>query len=75
MLQIELTQAQTELPELIEAAAKGEEIVITRAAQPVAKIVSCGRREGDLILGSAKGKATISADFAEPVEDFADYRC
>ncbi len=74
MLQIELTQAQAELPQLIEAAGKGEEVIITRAAQPVAKIVSCGRREGDLIRGSAKGLVTISEDFAEPLEDFAEYR-
>ena len=74
MLEIELTQAQTELPELIEAAGKGEEVVITRATRPVAKLVAVGRREGDLQLGSAAGLITFSDDFDEPLEDFAEYR-
>jgi prevent-host-death family protein len=74
MLEIELKQAQAELPELIEAATQGEEVIITRAAQPIAKLVSLARREGDLILGSAKGLITFSEDFDEPLEDFAEYR-
>jgi prevent-host-death family protein len=73
MRYVELTQAQTDLPQLIEAAAKGEEVIITHAAQPVAKLVSLARRTGDLQYGSAKGLVTFSEDFDEPLEDFAEY--
>lgn len=73
MLQVELAQAQAELPQLIEAVGKGEEIIITRAAQPIAKLISLARREGDLQLGSAAGLVTFSEDFDEPLEDFAEY--
>ena len=40
MLQIEVTQAQENLPQLIEAAAQGEEVIITQAAAPVAKLIA-----------------------------------
>jgi prevent-host-death family protein len=74
MLEIELTQAETQLTHLIEIAGKGEEVVITKASQPVAKLVAVGRCEGDLQLGSAAGLITFSEDFDEPLEDFAEYR-
>ena len=57
MLKIEVTQAQESLPRLIEAAAHGEEVIITQAAAPVAQ----------LIAAPSNGHAT----FSEPVEDFA----
>ena len=56
MLQIEVTQAQESLPELIEAAAHGEEVIITQAATPVAKLVAA----------QLNGATTI-----EPEVDFA----
>jgi antitoxin (DNA-binding transcriptional repressor) of toxin-antitoxin stability system len=73
MLQVELAQAQSELPQLIEAAAKGEEVIILHAAQPVAKLISLTRRSGDLQYGSARGSVIFSEDFDEPLEDFAEY--
>ena len=68
MLQIEVTQAQESLPQLIEAAAQGEEVIITRAALPVAKLVATQRREGDLQLGSAADLVTFSDHFDEPLQ-------
>jgi prevent-host-death family protein len=37
---VTLEEAQARLPELIEKLAPGEDVVITRNAQPVAKLVS-----------------------------------
>ena len=74
MLQVELAQAQTELPKLIEAVSNGEEVIITQAAQPVAQLVLPPRREGRLEYGSAAGLVTFSDDFDEPLEEFAEYR-
>lgn len=70
MQQINLNEASKHLTELIEAANRGEEIIITKDDQPVAKLVPFkhGRR-----AGSAKGLVTISEDFDEPLEDFKDY--
>jgi prevent-host-death family protein len=72
MQEITLAEASKQLPELIEAAMNGEEIVITKNNQPVVKLtpVSSERRP---LFGSAKGLITISDDFDEPLEDFKDY--
>lgn len=72
MQEITLAEASKNLPELIEAAMNGEEIVITKDNQPVVKLtpVSAERRS---LFGSAKGLITISDDFDEPLEDFKDY--
>ncbi|NJM69646.1 MAG: type II toxin-antitoxin system Phd/YefM family antitoxin [Scytonema sp. RU_4_4] len=72
MQEITLAEASKHLPELIEAAMSGEEIVITKDNQPVVKLtpVSSERRS---LFGSAKGLITVSDDFDEPLEDFKDY--
>jgi len=72
MQEITLAEASKNLPELIEAAMSGEEIVITKDNQPVVKLTPISpvkRRRA----GSAKGLITISDDFDEPLEDFKDY--
>lgn len=72
MQQITLAEASKHLPDLIEAALGGEEIVITKDDQPVVKltpVLQVKRRQP----GSAKGLVTISDDFDEPLEDFKDY--
>jgi prevent-host-death family protein len=40
---VQLLEAQQKLPELVESAAAGEEIVITRDDQPVARLVGSAR--------------------------------
>jgi antitoxin (DNA-binding transcriptional repressor) of toxin-antitoxin stability system len=73
MLEIELTQAQADLPKLIEAISQGEKVIITKSSYPVAQLVLPPRREGRLEFGSAAGLITFSDDFDEPLEDFAEY--
>ena len=74
MQQINLIEASKHLPDLIEAAINGEEIVITKDNQPVAKLVPVPpAKKGGRRAGSAKGLVTISDDFDEPLEDFKDY--
>lgn len=75
MQQITLAEASENLPELIEAAINGEEIVITKDEQPVVKLtpVSPVKKPRPAKAGSAKDLITISDDFDEPLEDFKDY--
>lgn len=73
MQQINLTEASKHLPDLIEAAINGEEIVITKDNQPVVKLVPVPPKKGGRRAGSAIGLVTISDDFDEPLEDFKDY--
>ncbi|MBW4639639.1 MAG: type II toxin-antitoxin system prevent-host-death family antitoxin [Gloeocapsa sp. UFS-A4-WI-NPMV-4B04] len=74
MQQINLAEASKHLPDLIEAAINGEEIVITKDNQPVVKLVPVPPlKKGGRRAGSAIGLVTISDDFDEPLEDFKDY--
>ena len=70
MTQLDISQAKSDLSNLLDLAIKGEEIVITRDDQPVAKISPIKR---PLKRGSAKGKVWMSDDFDEPLEDFKEY--
>lgn len=71
---VTIEEAQAKLVELIDQLAPGEEVVITRNQQPVAKLVGQQppirkpRRPG-----SAKGKPMILAEDDEHLEDFQDY--
>ncbi|MBD1907977.1 type II toxin-antitoxin system Phd/YefM family antitoxin [Funiculus sociatus GB2-A5] len=73
MQQINLDEASKHLPDLIEAALRGEEIVITKDDQPVVKLTPVSPAKGRPQFGSAKGLVTISEDFDDPIEDFKDY--
>lgn len=74
MQQITLAEASQQLPELVEAAMNGEEIIITKDEQPVVKLTSVTQKaKRPPLFGSAKGLITISDDFDEPLEDFKDY--
>ncbi len=70
MIQLDITEAKSNLSKLLDLAIKGEEIVITQNSQPVAKISPIKR---PLKRGSAKGKVWMSDDFDEPLEDFQEY--
>ena len=44
-----LEQTQTEMPRLLELAAKGERIVITVEGRPVAKLIGLSERSGEVV--------------------------
>lgn len=75
MTEIDIKDAQVHLLELVEQAADGEEVVITKNSQPVVKLVATtgDSTEGHRQFGSAKGLIIISDDFDEPLSDFDEY--
>ncbi|WP_414545469.1 MULTISPECIES: type II toxin-antitoxin system Phd/YefM family antitoxin [Nostocaceae] len=73
MTQITVTEASQKLPELIEAALCGEEIIIIKENQPVVKLTPVVPVKRRPKFGSAKGLITISDDFDKPLEDFKEY--
>jgi antitoxin (DNA-binding transcriptional repressor) of toxin-antitoxin stability system len=73
MHQINIDEARSNLPDLIDAAINGEEIVIAKDDQHVVKLVPIAREKPRPQFGSAKGLISISDDFDEPLEDFAEY--
>jgi len=73
MHKIDLKKAETCLPKLVEEAAQGEDIVITRDDGALFKIVPIAKMEPRPKFGSAKGLIEMSDDFDEPLEDSAAY--
>jgi prevent-host-death family protein len=70
MTQVTLEEAQDRLPELVAAAERGEEVVITRENQPTIKLVPVVANRQP---GSAKGLIWMADDFDAPLEDFKEY--
>lgn len=75
MQKVSVSEASKDLLKLIEAAIKGEEIVITKDEEPIAKLVPVPpiKKTWPAKAGSAKGMVTIAEDFDEPIADFEDY--
>ena len=71
---ISVEEAQATLLELIDRLAPGEEVIITRNQQPVAKLVGQqpSMREPRR-PGSAKGKLVILTEDNAHLEDFKEY--
>jgi antitoxin (DNA-binding transcriptional repressor) of toxin-antitoxin stability system len=72
-IQINVEDAKSNLPDLIDAAINGEEVVITKDDQHIVKVVPVSRAKPRPQFGSAKGLISMSDDFDEPLEDFAEY--
>ena len=73
MHQINVEDAKSNLPDLIDAAVNGEEVVITKDAQHIVKLVPVSQAKPRPQFGSAKGLISMSDDFDEPLENFAEY--
>mgnify|MGYP001477599705 CR=1 FL=1 len=70
---VELQEAQDHLSALVDEAARGQEVVLTRDGQPVAKIVPIPSLPKRRQFGSARGLITLAEDFDAPLEDFRPY--
>lgn len=73
MLNVDINQAQQNLPELIEKTISNGEVIITKGGQPIAKLVSFTKAKQQRKFGTAKGLIKISDDFDQPINDFKEY--
>lgn len=64
--QFNIHEAKTNLSKLIERVEHGEEIIISRAGQPVAKIIPLGRQARMASFGSLKGKIVLDDNWDSP---------
>jgi prevent-host-death family protein len=62
-------QAKTSLSKLIREAEKGEEVIITRGKDPVAKIVPITSAAKKRVPGSMKGLIWSAPDAFDPLTD------
>lgn len=66
-------EAKTTLSKLVERAASGEEIVITRRGRPVARLEPIAPEPAlDSVRGAWRGRVRIAEDFDELPDDIAD---
>jgi len=76
MTTISLEEAQASLPELIGKLSPGEELLITKNQQPVARLIGPPEPQPKQArqLGTLKGTVLYMApDFDAPLEDFREY--
>jgi len=74
MATVTIEEAQAHLGELIDKLQPGEEVVITRDAEPVAKLVAAAPPTPLRQPGLLKDRILYMAeDFDAPLEDFKEY--
>ncbi len=66
-MDVNLYAAKTQLSRLVDRAAAGEEVVITRHGRPVAKLVAMTPARGSRKLGLLRGRIRVRADFDAPL--------
>ena len=70
---IDFAQAEAHFAELLGRVQAGEEILVTRADVPVARIMPAGPQPKRPRFGAARDLLRVGNDFDEPLEDFAPY--
>ena len=67
-----ISQAKAELSALIERVLRGEEVIVSKAGKPVAKLIPYKGPARPRTPGSMAGEIWIAPDFDELPEDMAD---
>jgi antitoxin (DNA-binding transcriptional repressor) of toxin-antitoxin stability system len=74
MIQVNIHEAKTQLSKLIQAALKGQEVIIAKGNKPVVRLEALPEARPMRIIGNAKGLIIkMSDDFDEPLKDFEKY--
>jgi prevent-host-death family protein len=68
-MNVSVYDAKTNLSRLLDRAASGEEVVITRNGRPVAKLVAATPVRKPRKLGVLKGRIRLGKDFDAPLPD------
>jgi prevent-host-death family protein len=66
---VNIHEAKTHFSKLIDAVARGEEIVIARAGKPAARLVPIEPARPERKPGALKGKIHVAEDFDAPLPD------
>ena len=67
MVEVNVHEAKTHLSRLLARVAGGEEVLISRAGKPVARLVPATRRRPRRVPGRDQGKGWIAEDFDAPL--------
>ncbi len=66
---INLYEAKTNLSQLVDRAAGGEEIVIAKSGRPMARLVPLETHTAPRVPGSLRGQISIGSDFDAPLPE------
>jgi prevent-host-death family protein len=66
MIAFNISKIKTRLPNLISKVEAGEEIIIEKSGEPIARIIPF-RKKGKRKLGLEKGRIWMSDDFTDPL--------
>jgi len=66
---VNIHEAKTNLSKLLKKVKEGQEIIIAKAGNPVARLVPYTDKPSKRIPGSAKDKVFIAPDFNDPLPD------
>jgi prevent-host-death family protein len=66
---VNVHEAKTHLSRLLERVSEGEEVVISKAGRPVARLVPAGEKPERRESGSASGRVIIGEDFDAPLPE------
>lgn len=68
MIDVSITEAKTHLSRLLAKVEAGEEVIITRRGQLIAKMVAITKPSTKRVLGQCRGQVVIADDFDDPVD-------
>ena len=68
MIEVNIHEAKTHLSRLLAQVEAGEEVIIARSGEPIARIVAIARQPKKRVLGADRGLIVISDDFDDPVD-------
>jgi prevent-host-death family protein len=68
-MQVNVHEAKTQLSRLLRKVAEGEEITISRAGVPVAKLVAAGPQNKTRPMGMDRGRIWVAEDFDAPMPE------
>ena len=66
---VNVHQAKTHLSRLLARAEAGEEVVIARNGDPVARLVGIGGQRGKRQFGALRGRIVVDESFFEPLPE------
>jgi len=69
MISVNVHEAKTHLSRLLERVAAGEEILISKAGKPMAKLTPLSKPQINRVPGLDKGVIKIPEDFDAPLPD------
>jgi prevent-host-death family protein len=66
-MEVNTHQAKTHLSRLLQRVAEGEEVIIARAGEPIARLVRIQPEKTTRPLGMYKGSVVVPDDFNDPL--------